>query len=125
MIAFKQKGDFSKTRRYLERVKEKIKLGMLDKYGKQGVQALAEATPRDTGKTATSWSYEIQRNRDSVAVIFKNSNRVNGIPIAIILQYGHATKGGGYVQGCDYINPALRPIFDSMAREAWEEVTRL
>lgn len=125
MIAFKQKGDFSKTRRYLERVKEKIKLGMLDKYGKQGVQALAEATPRDTGKTATSWSYEIQRNRDSVAVIFKNSNRVNGIPIAIILQYGHATKGGGYVQGRDYINPALRPIFDSMAREAWEEVTRL
>ena len=124
MIAFKQKGDFSKTRRYLERVKEKIKLGMLDKYGKQGVQALAEATPRDTGKTATSWSYEIQRNRDSVAVIFKNSNRVNGIPIAIILQYGHATKGGGYVQGRDYINPALRPIFDSMAREACEEVTR-
>ena len=124
MIKFTQKGDFSKLTRYLERVKEVAKLGDLDKYGREGVAALAAATPVDTGKTASSWEYEITRNKDSVTLTFKNTNIVNGVPIAIILQYGHGTRNGGYVKGRDYINPAIQPIFDRIADEAWREVTK-
>lgn len=125
MITFRQKGDFSKLTRYLEKAKSVVKLSDLDKYGKEGVAALASATPVDTGLTASSWSYEIKHNNGTVSISFKNSNIQNGVPIAIILQYGHGTRNGGWVQGRDYINPAIQPIFDKIANDAWREVTKL
>lgn len=125
MITFRQKGDFSKLTRYLERVKEVIRRGDLDKYGRAGVAALASATPIDTGLTASSWYYEIEHTNGSAVISFHNSNIQNGVPIAIILQYGHGTGTGGWVEGRDYINPAVRPIFDAIANDAWREVTRL
>lgn len=125
MITFRQKGDFSKLTRYLEKVKSVVKLSDLDKYGKEGVAALASATPVDTGLTASSWSYEIKHSNETVSISFKNSNIQNGVPIAIILQYGHGTRNGGWVQGRDYINPAIQPIFDKIANDAWREVTKL
>lgn len=124
MITFRQKGDFSKLTRFLERAKETVRLGDLDRYGRAGVAALASATPVDSGETAKSWYYRIT-NRDGTARIsFYNSNIQNGVPIAIILQYGHATGTGGWVAGRDYINPAIRPIFDQIANNAWKEVMR-
>ncbi len=125
MISFRQKGDFHKLTRYLERVKEVAQIGDLDKYGRQGVAAFASATPRDTGKTANSWNYEIKQDKDSVSISFYNTNIQNGVPIAIILQYGHGTRNGGWVQGRDYINPAIQPIFDEIVKSAWKEVTSL
>lgn len=109
----------------MERIKESVHLSDLDKYGREGVSALASATPVDSGKTASSWSYEIIKEKDSVKLTFSNSNIQNGVPIAVILQYGHATRNGGWVQGRDYINPAIRPIFDKIADQAWKEVTKL
>lgn len=125
MITFRQKGDFSKLNSYLERVKEVVKLGDLNKYGRQGVQALSSATPIESGETANSWYYEINRTKESVSISFHNSNINNGVPIAIILQYGHGTGTGGWVEGRDYINPAIQPIFDRIAEDAWKEVTNL
>lgn len=125
MITFRQKGNFSKLNRYFERVKEVVKVGDLDRFGREGVQALSSATPRDTGLTATSWEYSIERSSNRVSIKFNNTNIQNGVPIAIILQYGHGTRNGGYVQGRDYINPAIQPIFDKMAEDAWKEVTKL
>ena len=125
MITFRQKGDFSKLSRYLERVKEAARIGVLDKYGREGVSALASATPVDSGKTAGSWYYEIKRQNGTVSIIFNNSNINKGVPIAIILQYGHGTGTGGWVEGRDYINPAIQPIFDRIADEAWREVTKI
>ena len=125
MIIFRQKGDFSKLSRYLEQVKEAARIGVLDKYGREGVAALASATPVESGKTAGSWYYEIKRQNGSVSIIFKNSNINKGVPIAIILQYGHGTGTGGWVEGRDYINPAIQPIFDRIADEAWREVTKI
>lgn len=125
MITFQQKGDLRKVSGYFERFREGIKLGILDRYGEEGVRALAEATPKDTGLTAASWQYRINRGNGSVSITFENTNFQNGVPIAILLQYGHATRNGGYVQGIDYINPALRPIFERIAEEAWEEVKRV
>lgn len=125
MITFRQKGDFSKLTSFLERAKEAIKLGDLDKYGREGVAALSSATPVRTGLTANSWYYEIEHQNGSVSITFNNSNVNKGIPIAIILQYGHGTRNGGWVQGRDYINPAIQPVFDRIAKEAWEEVTKL
>lgn len=125
MITFRQKGDFSKLTRFLERAKEAVKLGDLDKYGREGVAALSSATPIDSGKTAESWYYEIKNQNGSVSINFLNSNVNKGVPIAVILQYGHGTRNGGWVQGRDYINPAIRPIFDKIAESAWKEVTKL
>ena len=125
MITFRQKGDFSKLTRFLERAKESVRLGDLDKYGREGVAALASATPVDSGETATSWYYEITNKNNTITISFHNSNIQNGVPIAVILQYGHATRNGGWVQGRDYINPAIQPIFDKIADAAWKEVTKL
>lgn len=125
MISFRQKGDFRKATRYLERAKQAVGLGFLDKYGREGVAALASATPVDSGKTASSWDYKIENTKGSVTISFFNSNIQNGVPIAIILQYGHGTGTGGWVQGRDYINPAIRPVFDKIVSEAWKEVTKL
>lgn len=125
MISFRQKGDFAKLTRYLEKVKESAKIGVLDKYGREGVAALSSATPVKTGRTASSWYYEIERQNGSVSLVFKNSHINNGVPIAVVLQYGHGTGTGGWVQGRDYINPAIQPIFDKIANDAWKEVTKL
>ena len=125
MISFRQKGDFSKLTSYLEKARETIKLGNLDRYGREGVKALSSATPQDSGKTASSWYYEIEHKNGSVSISFHNSNINKGVPIAIILQYGHGTRNGGWVEGKDYINPAIQPIFDKIASEAWKEVTKL
>lgn len=123
MISFSQKGNFSKLTRYLERAREAVKLGNLDKYGRQGVEALSAATPRNTGETSESWYYKIENKDGIVKLIFCNRNIQNGVPIAVILQYGHATGNGGWVEGRDYINPAVRPIFDDIANKAWKEVS--
>ena len=125
MIKFRQKGDFSKLTRFLEKAKGAVRLGDLDKYGREGVTALASATPVDSGLTADSWRYEITNKQGSAKITFYNSNIQNGVPIAIILQYGHGTRNGGWVQGRDYINPAIQPIFDKIVNEAWREVTKL
>ena len=125
MIMFRQKGDFHKLTRYFERVKELINKGTLDKYGQEGVNALSSATPIDTGETANSWYYEIENKNGSAKIAFNNSHINEGVPIAIILQYGHGTRNGGWVQGRDYINPAIQPLFDRIANDAWREVTKL
>lgn len=125
MIRFRQKGDFSKLTRFLERAKEAVHIGDLDKFGREGVAALASVTPVDSGLTATSWYYKIINKDGTIRIDFCNSNIQNGVPIAIILQYGHATGTGGWVEGRDYINPTIRPIFDEIANTAWKEVTKL
>lgn len=125
MIGFRQKGDFSKTKKYFNRLQRALDSGVFDQYGKEGVAALAAATPVDTGVTSKSWSYKIVKKASSLSIIFTNSNVQNGIPIAIILQYGHATRNGGWVEGRDYINPAIQPIFDKLVKKAWGEVTKL
>lgn len=118
-----QKGDFKKTEKFLEGAKVFNIRPLLKRYGEIGVRALAAATPKDTGETASSWGYEIRTDQTGARVIWTNSNIVDGYPIAILIQYGHGTNGGGYVQGRDYINPALRSIFDQLAEAAWKEVT--
>ena len=125
MITFRHKGDFSKLTRFLERTKEAVHLGDLDRFGREGVAALASATPVDTGLTACSWYYEISNANGTARLDFYNSNINDGVPIAIILQYGHGTGTGGWVEGRDYINPAIQPIFDKIANDAWREVTKL
>lgn len=125
MISFKQKGDFSNLSRFLEKAKETIKIGDLDRYGREGVAALSSVTPVDTGLTASSWYYKIERGNGSISISFHNSNIQNGVPIAIILQYGHGTRNGGWVEGRDYINPAIQPLFDKIADNAWKEVRKL
>lgn len=123
MISFSQKGDFSKLTKFLERLKEGIGLSQLDKYGRAGVAALSSATPVDTGLTSQSWYYNIESSKNGASISFYNSNNQNGVNIAIILQYGHGTGTGGWVEGRDYINPAIQPIFDEIAESAWKEVT--
>ena len=125
MISFRQKGDFSKLTRFLEKAKETVKIGDLDRYGREGVAALSSATPVDSGLTASSWYYKINHGNGSVSITFHNSHINDGVPIAIILQYGHGTGNGGWVEGRDYINPAIQPIFDKIADNAWKEVTKL
>lgn len=125
MIRFGGKGDFSKTKRYLTRLKEAVRLGILDKYGKAGVAALSSATPVDSGKTASSWSYDVSQSQTGAKITFYNSNVNKGVNIAIILQYGHGTGTGGWVEGRDYINPAIQPVFDKLVESVWKEVTSL
>lgn len=124
MITITMQGNFKKTDRFFERIKEALKMGTFDKYGRMGVEALASATPKDTGKTSESWTYEIEHYKDAVSIVWANTNKNDGVNIAILLQYGHGLKNGGYVAGRDYINPALRPVFDDIANDMWEEVTK-
>ena len=125
MISFRHQGDFSKTMRFLTRAKGMNISQLLNKYGQEGVAALASATPTESGRTAESWYYEIEASRSSATITFLNSHVNKGVPIAIILQYGQGTGTGGWVQGRDYINPAIQPIFDKIATDAWGEVTKL
>lgn len=124
MIKIKHKGSFKNTERFLKKKLSTEQLFILEKYALQGVDALSAATPKDTGETASSWSYQISFTEKYVKLTFTNSNIVNGVPIAIILQYGHATSNGGYVEGIDYINPALKPIFNKITDSLWKEVTK-
>ena len=124
MIKIRQKGDFKKLTSFLEKAKEGFNIGILDKYGKKGVVALSSATPINTGLTASSWFYKIENKNGVAKIEFHNSNVQKGVSIALILQYGHGTKNGGYVVGRDYINPAIQPVFDELAKNAWKEVTR-
>lgn len=125
MIGFRQKGDFSKTVSYFQKLKNAKIVRILEKYGQEGVAALASATPVDSGKTASSWYSKVEVTNTSAILMFCNSNINKGVPIAIILQYGHGTGTGGWVEGRDYINPAIQPIFDKIVENAWGEVTRL
>lgn len=122
MIKLQATGNYKNTKNFLTRAYKKEYLQSLDIYGQMGVEALAAATPVNSGLTASSWSYDIKTSRNSVIISWNNSNINNGVPIAIILQYGHGTKNGGYVRGRDYINPAIKPIFDAIADNAWKEV---
>ena len=124
MISFRHRGDLSKATRYLTKVQKGARLADLDKYGREGVAALASATPIESGETANSWHYEISRSSGLAKISFYNTNIQNGVPIAIILQYGHGTGTGGWVEGRDYINPAIQPVFDRIADDAWKEVTK-
>lgn len=123
MITFSHKGDFKKTFNFLKKA-QKLDFTTLSRYGDLGLQALYSATPKDSGRTADSWYYQIIETTKGYSLQFLNSNIVDGVPIAIILQYGHGTGTGGYVQGRDYINPAIRPIFDDIARNLWKEVMK-
>ena len=126
MISFKSKGDFHKVTRWLERAREKVHIGVLDKYGRAGVAALAEATPKDSGLTAASWYYEIEENQNGCTITWCNSNVVGGwANVAVLIQRGHGTRQGGFVQGIDYINPALAPVFLDIAEKAFKEVAKL
>lgn len=123
MIRCNVKGNFKNSLGILNRVLKTDYMSVLRKYAEEGVEALKEATPVRTGKTAASWNYEITREGSSIVINWTNSNIVNGIPIAVILDMGHGTRGGGYVQGRNYISPAIQPIFDVIAEKAWKEVT--
>lgn len=126
MITVSVTGSFNKTNKYLDKLKNISNIPNFDKYGKMGVEALSLATPRKTGVTAASWSYKITQNKDSVVIEWRNSNTTDtGIPIVVLLQYGHGTANGGYVQGIDFINPALKPVFEEILKDAWEEVKYL
>ena len=124
VIEMRQSGDFKKNLTFLTNLRKKNIRPILEKYGQKGVEALAEATPKATGKTAASWSYEIKMEKTGAVLSWKNANIVDGVPIAVILQYGHGTRNGGYVQGVDYINPAMKPVFDAIRDELWKEVTK-
>lgn len=123
VVTFKHRGSFKNTEKFLNFVKGQRYLNALDKYGRIGVEALAAATPVDSGKTASSWTYEIERTDSQTTISWLNTNVNKNVNIAIILQFGHGTGTGGYVQGRDYINPAMQPIFDNIADQVWKEVT--
>lgn len=125
MIRLTSKGDFSKATRYFKRVSEASKIKILEKYGAKGVAALSSATPVESGLTASSWSYNVEREPGRSVINFTNSNQNKGVHIAIILQYGHGTGTGGWVEGRDYINPAIQPVFDDILEQAWTEVTKI
>ena len=125
VLTIRQKGDFKKSLTFFTHLRTRSIRPILAKYGELGVQRLADATPKATGKTAASWSYEIKMDKSGATLCWKNSNIVDGVPIAVIIQYGHGTRNGAYVQGVDYINPAIVPIFDALADELWKEVKSL
>ena len=123
LVVMKQSGSLKNFEGFLYKNRKRRIYQLLNEYGKQGVELLRDATPVDTGKTATGWDYEIEVNSQGIARYWVNNNVNEGVPIAILIQYGHATRSGSYVQGVDYINPALRPLFESMATKLWKEVS--
>ena len=122
MIVFRQKGNFSKTEKMLK--EKSIDIKKIKKYADLGIEALMSNTPKDTGLTASSWYYAIEKDNGIIKITYCNSNIKDGVPIAVILQYGHATNNGGWVEGKDYINPSIQPIFDEIANKMWKEVTK-
>lgn len=124
MIGFSQKGDFSKTIDFLDKAKDALSMSTLSEYGEMGVKALERATPKKSGRTAASWYYEIEKTKSSVTITWSNSNLNQGVVVAVLLQHGHGTGTGGYVRGVDYINPALKPVFDKIVENVWREVEK-
>lgn len=124
MIVFESKGDFKRTGNFLKRLLKLDIYKVLDRYGREGVAALSSATPADSGLASTSWDYKTEVNRKSASITWLNHDIENGFPVAVMLQYGYGTGTGGYVQGRDYINPAIKPVFDKIADSVWREVTR-
>lgn len=124
MISVSSRGGFSKTEAFLRRARD-LRIQILRRYGEEGVRALSLATPKDTGETASSWYYQIKEDKTSTTIEWLNRHVEDGVPIAVILQYGHGTNGGGYVEGVDYINPAMRPLFEEIANSVWKEVSRI
>ena len=124
MIEIESIGSFEKTSQFLERMSRGDILKSLDRYGRKGVDALSSATPKDSGTTASSWSYEVVSKSGYYAIIWSNSHVVDGVPVAVILQYGHATRSGSFIQGRDYIMPAIRPVFDEITNDIWKEVKK-
>lgn len=126
IITFSHKGDFKQTVAFLNRVSDSSYIeDVLNKYGKKGVNALKSATPKDTGETSESWTYEIRTQKNgNCSIVWSNTNTVDGVPVVILLQYGHATKSGAYIEGKDFINPAIQPIFDEIVEDVWKEVSR-
>lgn len=124
IIEIHHKGSFKHTENFFQRVLKHDFMSILSKYGEMGVQALSESTPKRSGKTASSWYYTVERGKSSYTLSWSNSNTNDGVNIAVILQYGHGTGTGGYVKGVDFINPAMRPVFDKIAEEAWRELTK-
>ncbi len=124
LVTISYHGSFSKTLRFLRKsnLVNSVLLKKMEKYGKMGVAALSEATPKRTGTTAASWNYEVHSNSDGIEIVWTNTNNNHGVYIAVLIQYGHATRNGGYVQGIDYINPAMKPVFEEIAKSAWMEV---
>lgn len=122
MISIRQQGDFKNIEKFLKRDNKRL-VTIFENYGRKGVAALSAATPNDTGKTASSWNYEVKYDKEKIILYFTNSNVVKGVPIALILQYGHGTSNGGFVKGINYINPTLKPIFDDISSDIWREVT--
>lgn len=123
MFGFKSKGSFSNLDRFLKSIKENDIYDSLESYARQGVAALESATPRATGVTANSWDYRVDYDKGVATVAWTNSNIVAGTPLVILLQYGHGTGTGGYVEGRDFINPSLAPVFDKLADDVWKAVT--
>lgn len=124
MISFTHKGNFNKVEKFFNRALGKKYMYIFERYAKEGLVALMASTPIDTGMTAISWDYRIEKTKNSIRIIWFNTNIVDGIPIAVIIQYGHGTRNGGYVEGIDYINPALKPVFDKLTLDLWAEVTK-
>jgi len=124
-MGIKHIGDLKKTNRFLKKVKRVTPLSILERYGQRGVQALSSATPTETGETASAWSYYVSKSKKDYTISWSNSNVVHGVSIVILLQYGHATRSGSFVQGRDFINPAIRPVFDKILQEAWKEVLNI
>lgn len=124
MIKIKHRGNFNKLEKFLARMAKKEYLNVLDKFGQEGVEALSKATPIDSGETSNMWKYTLEIGPTQTGIYWYNDNENKGVNIAIILQYGHGTNNGGFVQGIDYINPAMAPIFEAMAEAAWREVTK-
>lgn len=124
-ITFTSKGDFSRTDKFLQKIFKYDHVSKVKRLAEIGVRALQQATPRDSGITAESWDYIVETNKRRTTITWTNSSTNNGFPIAIMLQYGHGTGTGGYVQGIDYINPAIQPVFDRISDEVWKEVINL
>lgn len=122
MIEVKSSGSFKKTEKFLRSMQSGDVYDILNQYGQEGLDALSAATPSDTGLTALSWTYEVVRENHDYSIVFSNNNIIEGMPLAIMLQYGHGTGTGGWVQGIDYINPALKPLFEKIANDVWEKV---
>jgi hypothetical protein len=125
LITISSKGSFSNTEKFLKRSIISNYNSIFEKYGKEGVRLLSSATPVDTGKTSESWTYEVKKSKSGISIEWSNSNVVNGVPIAIIIQYGHATQNGAYIQGQDYINPVIKPLFDKLTDNLWKDVSKV
>ena len=125
MITISSKGSFSNTEKFLKRSIISNYNSIFEKYGKEGVRLLSSATPVDTGKTSESWTYEVKKSKSGISIEWSNSNVVNGVQIAVIIQYGHGTQNGAYIQGQDYINPVIKPLFDILTNDIWKDVSKV